>query len=267
VKIEAVRQGDGYGIEISRDGEPSDLSIPSPVVLEVLRDADGDSGFVHRISAVYATATRSGGVLVGHAEVDGPRGRYAVTDTWTDDGGSALLERQLRATADAPEAVRLLLEATVAEGGVHFEDLQLFAPPALYDLNDIDRDGVEDYLDTRHMTFRDDRLTALSVLAYDPARHVGVALSRRDAPEFQLRCRAGRRVSIRRTFPITRPDGQRPRAVGCVLAGHRGGDRRPLGGLRISSVRCPLGDRLPVAALDDAHDGALTGAREAHRTA
>jgi len=184
VKIEAVRHGDGYGIEISRDGEPSDLLIASPVTLEVLRDADGDSGHVRRITAVYTTATRSGDVLVGHAEVDGWRGRYTVTDTWTVDAGSAVVERHLRATTDAPEAVRLLLETTVVEGRVRFEDLQLFAPPALYDLNDIDGDGVEDYLDTRHLTFRDDRLTALSVLAYDPAEHVGFALSRRDLPEF-----------------------------------------------------------------------------------
>ena len=60
----------------------------------------------------------------------------------------------------------------------------MFAPPALYDMNDIDGDGVEDYLDTRELTFRDDRLTGLVVMAYDPGQQRGLALGRDDKPTF-----------------------------------------------------------------------------------
>jgi hypothetical protein len=67
--------------------------------------------------------------------------------------------------------------------GFAFDDLTVFAPPALYDMNDIDGDGVEDYVDSRDLSYRDDRLTALAVLA-SQAGGLSLALTRDDIPAF-----------------------------------------------------------------------------------
>lgn len=182
LKIAAPANGDGYGIAISDPG--SDLEetfrLATPVILEILTNVDQP----HRVAAAYRTVSRSDDVLSAQAEVGGPSGRYVVEDEWRAAADGVHLRRRLKATSTDAEAVRLLLEVTAAPGHLAFDEARLFAPPALYDLNDIDEDGVEDYLDTRTLVFRDDRLTGLAVLAFAPATGTGYSLVREDVPEF-----------------------------------------------------------------------------------
>ena len=65
-----------------------------------------------------------------------------------------------------------------------YADFHYFAPPALYDLNDLNEDGVENYLGTTSLHYREDRLNLLTVLAYSDSEQLGFSLSRADLPEF-----------------------------------------------------------------------------------
>ena len=80
--------------------------------------------------------------------------------------------------------MRLILELVPTLPKRAYGDFRYFAPPALYDLNDLNEDGVEDYLDARSLHYREDRLNLLSILAYNPDAGLGFSLSRADLPEF-----------------------------------------------------------------------------------
>ncbi|WP_448624419.1 hypothetical protein [Geodermatophilus sp. URMC 64] len=171
MKLIAVHLDPGSGVELWQD-EQCVVRLAAPVVAEF---AD-DTTVVH---AAYDELADDGGVLTGTATVRHGDGEVVVRDVWSagDDGVS--VERSVTGSG---VPVRVSLESTLVDS--RFDDATLFAPPALYDLNDIDGDGVEDYTDSRSLTFRDDRLTGLAVLAYLPAQHLGIALTRDDVPEF-----------------------------------------------------------------------------------
>ena len=80
--------------------------------------------------------------------------------------------------------VRLILELIPTLPKRAYADFHYFAPPALYDLNDLNEDGVEDYLGTTSLHYREDRLNPLTVLAYSNSARLGLSLSRADLPEF-----------------------------------------------------------------------------------
>jgi hypothetical protein len=177
----AARSGEhGHQIVIKDERGVALFEVATPVILEALSGA----GAVNRTSAGYDTVSESASALQGRAEVRGPRGRYVVVDAWRVEDDGVHLHRQLTGGADGEEAVRLVLEATAGPHRLPFGEARVFAPPALYDLNDIDQDGEEDYLDTRTLVYRDDRLTGLAVLAYSPADGRGYSLVREDLPTF-----------------------------------------------------------------------------------
>lgn len=135
------------------------------------------------VASGYTTTEVVEGGLLGRARVEHDGATLIVTDRWSTEAGGLRLDRHARCIAAAQgAAVRLALDLPIVAEGFSSRS-QVFAPPAVYDLNDIDQDGVEDYLDTRELVFRDDRLTGLTVMAYEPARRLGVALSRHDLPE------------------------------------------------------------------------------------
>lgn len=173
------------GIELRLGGQRPDVlaSLDRPVRLETF-DGRRDDWAGTLTSHAYTTVRADGGAVVGTVVAETAAGPVEVVDTWTTDERGVRLERSVRCLAPRPgDAVRSVLDVPVIAEGFD-EDAQVFAPPALYDLNDIDGDGIEDYLDTRELVFRDDRLTGLTVLVYAPTRGLGVALSREDVPEF-----------------------------------------------------------------------------------
>lgn len=188
MQIEPFSTASGQGIRLSGDNARV-MSLETPVILEILEDSERPDGAVTRIAAGYDAVDPAdgsvNGPVSGSATISHAGAQYVLHDTWTSRGDSVRIDRSLTATSEAGRpAVRILLEAVVKAGGAGFDDMHLFAPPALYNLNDVDGDGIEDYLDTRELVYRDDRLTGLAVLAYDPGTATGYALTREDLPGY-----------------------------------------------------------------------------------
>lgn len=186
----------GFTIRLQEDGAPGTV-ITEPVILEILVDADPHDPRVERVAVGYDEIHHQDGVLHARATISGPAADYVVDDEWTEADRGVRLRRRLSAAvrvnvagdADSAsqdrvvEGVRLLIEVGTADA-VPFDRATFFAPPALYDLNDIDGDGVEDYLDSRTLSFREDRLSGLTAIAHDEQTGHGWSLSRTTVPAF-----------------------------------------------------------------------------------
>jgi hypothetical protein len=158
MQIHITGRSDRRGVELRLDGQPV-AATEHPVLVEVF---DGTAGGWQGRPAEfgYAEVCQDDGAVVGIARVEVEQARLEVTDTWCSADDGVRVERRVRClTAEPGAAVRLVLDLDVVAQGFS-PDSQVFAPPALYDLNDVDGDGVEDYLDTRELVFRDDRLLA-----------------------------------------------------------------------------------------------------------
>lgn len=172
------------GIELRLAGTENAplLALERPIGLETFDGDPGDwSG--RRANIGYAELRQIPSGVVGTAQIRTAAGEFKVVDRWEVDQHGVTLDRTLHCSgADERFGVRALVDAQVVAAGFD-SDAQVFAPPALYNLNDIDGDGIEDYLDTRELVYRDDRLTGLAVLAYSPTQSLGIALSREDIPQ------------------------------------------------------------------------------------
>src|SRR5204863_1025920 len=126
------------------------------------------------------------GQIVGAADVATPRASFKLADAWTrvsDDTWQ--VDRRLETVSVASACgVRLILECLPLMPARAYGDFRYFAPPALTDLNDLNEDGIEDYLDTRSLHFREDRLNLRSLLAWHSGSGIGIVLSRADRPDF-----------------------------------------------------------------------------------
>src|SRR3954453_2354521 len=155
MKLKPVRLPSGSSVELW-SGDERVVGVAAPVVVEFAAGATG--------RPTYDELDEDDGVLVGTATVRHGDDAVVVRDEWSTGDNGVTVARSV----SGPGTVRVSLEGIVLPESARFDDVTLFAPPALYDLNDIDDDGVEDYTDTRSLTFRDDRLTGLAVLAYSP---------------------------------------------------------------------------------------------------
>lgn len=151
------------------------ISCPTPVVADFLGQG--------LVEVAYRDARASGSSYLASASVTGARGTVVdVTDVWRPSGDRIRVDRKVSVKeAGACPGVRVELRAGVAIGGDSGE-LQFFIPGSLYNRNDTDGDGVEDYLGTFEQDFRDDRLGSMTVLAYSPANGTYAAISRVSAP-------------------------------------------------------------------------------------
>jgi len=182
MRIVTAPQGTGHGIEL-RLGSGELLAVaPYPVTVE-LWDGDEADWAGSPSAHPYDEVREDDGALVGLCRVERTGLALLVTDTWRVGGQDGVtVERRVECTAGAG-ATGFRTSLSVTAVGEDFDSgTQVFAPPALYDLDDIDGDGLEDYLDTRELVYRDDRLSALAVLLYSPAGRRGLALTREDVP-------------------------------------------------------------------------------------
>lgn len=184
IHLSASECSRGSGLNWCDAGGRLLASAPAPLILESL----GADGRTHRLETGYGQVRTDGPVVTGRTDLDDATGaRYTVTDRWSSHSpGRWRLRRSLR-VRDAADgsAVRLILEVS-PRGGDHdqFGDWTYFAPGAMYDLNDLDGDLVDDYAGTQTLLYREDRLTALSVLAFHRGTGIAVTLSRADLPTF-----------------------------------------------------------------------------------
>lgn len=171
-------------VQWTRNGEPT-LETAAPVVIEAAGESGCPDGnrtalfyqeIEHRADGLTATCRFS----IGGAE-------GVVTDCWSAASGNMFAVRRSVVIESAPPDAGLRfglhLQPAFPEG-LGFNDLQYYAPNACYNLNDLNEDGVCDYLDSRCLSYRDDRLNSMSVLAFHPKRRLALSLSRIDVPKY-----------------------------------------------------------------------------------
>ena len=157
-----------------------------------------------RHSMGYAEIADARDFTIGSADIETPCARFRLIDTWSRVADDAWrVDRRLEVLSVREACgVRLVLELVPVLGRSAYADFRYFAPPALYDLNDLNEDGVEDYLGTRSLHYREDRLNLLTILAYSESARLGFGLSRADLPEFEFGAGPGARAE--RLLPTNR---------------------------------------------------------------
>ncbi|WP_157560935.1 hypothetical protein [Humibacter albus] len=112
--------------------------------------------------------------------------RVRVEDQWSrsDAQDGFVVDRTIRVDESGGVAgVRTELLVDSALPAAHAE-WQFFIPGALYNRNDTNLDGKEDYLGSYVQEYRDDRNGQLAVLAYLPSARLGFSLARTLSPKF-----------------------------------------------------------------------------------
>jgi hypothetical protein len=168
-------------------GDESVLRLQSPVIIEWggTEEPFSAGGRKETLSYQEVQTSSTGTTATVAFNSEGVAGN--LQDTWTKlDVGSFLVSRSVQissASSHIGMRVGLALQPSFPEG-LDYNDLEYYAPNACYNLNDLNEDGLEDYLETKRLSYREDRLNALSVLAYHPKRKIAISLSRADIPKF-----------------------------------------------------------------------------------
>ncbi|WP_146820081.1 hypothetical protein, partial [Actinotalea fermentans] len=166
----------GVAIAVVLDGETV-ARASAPVRVETTAKAS--------VTLSYDTVVREGDHLVASAAVvTGDGCEVNVVDRWEPgrDGTSLVIRRSYDVrSAGTCTGLRwdLILESALPAAS---DEWQLFISGNLYNRNDTDRDGREDYLGGDVHEFRDDRNGHLAALAYLPNAGVGLSLARTNAP-------------------------------------------------------------------------------------
>lgn len=163
------------------------LSIPNPITVDTWKVGTDKNDIAEYTFGYSSVLQNTDGSFTCAGEVKAGNIRLRVTDEWTLSGEDTW---QVNRTVEvlegsAGEGLRLRLDVITDTGEeTGFTDLRYFAPPALYDKNDLDEDGIEDYLDTQNLLYREDRLNMLAVTAYDEKRKISMTLLRADQPSY-----------------------------------------------------------------------------------
>ena len=170
-----------------RTDEETILDLHNPIVLETYQGPTTSSlnGDKEKLEYNHIASTVSETKATASIVQNGVTG--SIIDIWTVASPiSFTVTRSVNIeAAPAGAGIRLGLELQPSfPEGVSFNDFQYYAPNACYNLNDLNEDGVCDYLDTQTLSYREDRLNALSVLAYHPQRQLAISLSRADVPKY-----------------------------------------------------------------------------------
>jgi hypothetical protein len=162
------------------------LSIPQPVCLETWSVGASEED-IAEYSAGYTSVQEKENGFLCEAELTAEGTSYRITDEWVSaEADTWQVNRKVVVLQGAGKTgFRLRLDVVTAfQNETDFTDLRYFAPPALYDKNDLDEDGLEDYLSTRNLMYREDRLNMLAVLAYDEKQKISMTLLRADQPAY-----------------------------------------------------------------------------------
>ena len=139
--------------------------IAKPVILEIWNGRQKDSVIRREYPYTRITQTEDGlKAMYRNRRMNGQERRKS-TDIYRTEEGSVVLSRQVRILRESGyPGMRLRTEISLLpEKKNAFEDLRYFAPPAIYDKNDLDEDGYEDYFHTKKTIFRDDRFNLSDV--------------------------------------------------------------------------------------------------------
>lgn len=163
------------------------LNVMKPVLLETWNEGSPDDS-KKEYAFGYTNLYENGNEICGEALVEtDDNGLFKVIDSWKQVSPDTwTVDRKVEVVRGVEQGgFRLRLDLyTNSPEGTEFPDLRYFAPPALYDKNDLDEDGVEDYLGTQNLMYREDRLNTLAVLAYDEKTKLSMTLIRADLPAY-----------------------------------------------------------------------------------
>ena len=178
--------GEGVRIKLLRDKTYTTIiNMRQPVILELWHITKGYT----LIKGAYNQVLRDDNFIVGYAYIkdDSSGIEISLEDRWSvKDSVSVCVSRRVQVQhGSAGYGVRTGMDFELfPEEYTDFQQLQYFAPPAIYDKNDLDQDGVDDYFLTQNRIIRDDRLNTLSFMVYHPEKHLDITLIRSDLPEY-----------------------------------------------------------------------------------
>ena len=136
----------------------------------------------------YDVIEEDGNKIRAICNVGSEKGSFTVTDTYQKVSKGIFIERKIVCT-EAKESipVRFTTEWYVKDKSAKsFEDYSFIIPGALYNKNDTDEDGIDDYLGTFCQDYKDDRNPSLSIMEYCENSHYFVSLIRADLPKWDF---------------------------------------------------------------------------------
>jgi hypothetical protein len=173
----SVRTDAGAHLHLERGA--ASLLLDRPVRIDML-GAPGHEG-------AYDVLREAGDAVVGSARVRLSEGTVVeVQDRISaQDDATVEIRRAARiVSAGTADGVRVGLAGSTAVDGASSDAWQFFVPGTMYNRNDSDGDGLEDYLGTYVQEHRDDKNGSLAVLARDPSSGATVSIARTTLPTF-----------------------------------------------------------------------------------
>lgn len=155
------------------------LNWSTPIIIDTI---DG-----HTVRTGYDTFdTDDNGELTATARVElGEGTTLHITDQLRSDGVGVLIHRIVRVErAGTTTGVRVGFEARTTVDGASDEDWEYFIPSTMYNRNDTDGDGREDYLGTYEQEHRDDKNGILAMLARHGSSGATFSVARLTLPQY-----------------------------------------------------------------------------------
>ena len=170
---------------ISGSDNSVQLEIDSPVEMEFW---DGVSDDTEKVLTQYSKCEKSGDQWICSAEVyKNDNQKFILKDVYTNtDKGRVRLDRRLKAEGTGNiQGIRLWYSAALfPKDNPIFKDLRYFAPPAIFDKNDLDDDGLEDYFLTDNLLYREDRINFPKFMAYSEKQQMSLWMERAILPQY-----------------------------------------------------------------------------------
>lgn len=139
------------------------------------------------IQTHYTTCENVGNLIICTYRIsDEIHGDLLLADSYSHKNGRVYLYRTLTIEkVGRMKGIRLWYSPEIFPAEEpKFKDLRYFAPPALYDKNDLDGDGLEDYFLTNNLLYREDRLNYPKFMAYSEIEKMSIWIERGDLPGF-----------------------------------------------------------------------------------
>ncbi|SFN60827.1 hypothetical protein [Mycetocola miduiensis] len=155
------------------------VELTTPVIVTVLDHEPARSG--------YDTVDDDNGSVRGQAHVELVDGTVvSVTDLLSvADDNAVRLDRRVTVVAlGSGSGLQVRLEGVSRTTGTTESEWQYYLPCTLYNRNDGDGDGVEDYLGSYTQDLRDDKNGALAALARSPKTGTAFSIARTTVPTF-----------------------------------------------------------------------------------
>lgn len=181
-KLEFVRQYEKYSVIIRgfhrKEEQSLEIFLDYPVILQNISGAkkklryDSYENIEEGCIAKIETVDLYGNI-------------YDITDIWSQEEGCHKLERKVVCKqCKEKTGVRLTTEFKCCDfKAISFQDYGFIIPGALYNKNDTDEDGMDDYLGTYDQDYKDDRNPSLSVTAFGKKSKQFVSLIRGNTPQ------------------------------------------------------------------------------------